>query len=387
LRRPAAIILLFFCLTIPETFARTTSTPYVVPPVGNRVGELKKLEAFLLSLYNPEIGLIRESPDSSISQTYWLLSDNFLASLALQAYHPDKAKTINATLTKHGYLRNGIHEVLLGATVKIPVETPRVIEVAKTASYTIKTEMRDGKIMNDWIDYADLLCYASISERNTGHKEMAKNYFFRALDMWNGIGIFDKPTRMDGFYSTYKLALLLYTSRLIGESISYRLRLEEILWSFQREDGGVRSHYLGNLTSKREANSETASLILIAYNLGFDKANDLLFNHSYSEALSENIEKRKVWFTNENARNSYFMAKKQYDRAVEYFEARIFELATIHAKDAYANYGSALKHEESHRTMMRYLTQLGFVGVALIVAILIYSQRQRILRSMRLSKF
>jgi len=384
LRRSAQIFFLILFLLIPETFARTTSTPYIVPAVDNRVIELRKLETFLLNQFNPDLGLVRESPDSSIDHTYWLLSDNLLAFLALRDYYPDRAKIINASLTKYGYFCNGIHEALIGRQVTIPFGTSRVVTIAERSGYTIKTEIRDGEVMNDWIDYADLLCYASVSEWNVGHGQMAKNYFFRALDMWNGVGLFDKPTRLDGFYSTYKLALLLYTSRLIEESIAYRLELERILWSFQREDGGVRSHYLGNLTSKREANAETASLILIAYNLEFDKASDLLFKHPYSEALSEDIEKRKVWFTNENARDSYLMAKRQYDRAVEYFEARIFELVHIYAKDAYANYGSALKLEQQHRTFIGYMTNFAIVGTILAVAIaLIYWQRQKILDSLK----
>ena len=376
---------LILIAAIPETHASARSTPYVIPPTGSRVAELKRLETFLLNQFNPEVGLVKESPDSSILPTYWLLSDNLLASLALCNYYPDKAKAINATLMKYGYLRNGIHEVLAGGTITIPLETPEVVVVANTTNYAIKTEIRKGKVMNDWIDYADLLCYASVSEWNAGHREMAKNYFLRALDMWNGIGLFDKPTRLDGFYSTYKLALLLYASKLIGESIAYRWNLEEILWSFQREDGGVRSHYLGNLTSRREANSETASIILIAYNHGFSKAFETLFRNPYTEALADqDVEKRKAWFTAENARASYLMAKKQYDEATEFFKARSFELATLYARDACANYRSALEKEEQHRTMIRYLTQVALIGAVAAIALLAYWQRRKIIRSMRI---
>lgn len=143
---------------------------------------------------------------------------------------------------------------------------------------------------------------------------------------------------MDGFYSTYKLALLLHNSRLIDEFIAYRWRLE-ILWSLQREDSGVRSHYLGNLTSKRKANSETASLILIAYNYGFSKPFEVVFKNSHSDALRDpHIEERKASFANDEARTSYLMAKKQYDDAVQYLEARVFELAVMYAQDAYSNH-------------------------------------------------
>jgi hypothetical protein len=63
---------------------------------------------------------------------------------------------------KYGYLRNGIHEVLLDGTLSIPLETPVIITVVNNTGYTIKTEIRKGKVMNEWTDYADLLCYASV---------------------------------------------------------------------------------------------------------------------------------------------------------------------------------------------------------------------------------
>lgn len=52
----------------------------MVPPVDNRLTELKRLEAFPLNQFNPEVGLVRESPDGSIRPMYWLLSDNLPAS-------------------------------------------------------------------------------------------------------------------------------------------------------------------------------------------------------------------------------------------------------------------------------------------------------------------
>ena len=103
LKKPTLILLLTLIAAIPETQASARSTPYVIPPTGNRVAELKRLETFLLNQFNPEVGLVRESPDSSILPTYWLLSDNLLASLALCNYYPDKAKAINATLMTVSY--------------------------------------------------------------------------------------------------------------------------------------------------------------------------------------------------------------------------------------------------------------------------------------------
>ncbi len=63
----------------------------------------------------------------------------------------------------------------------------------------------------------------------------------------------------------------MYVADVLNQSLPFRHELHYVVWNFQREDGGIRSHYLGNLTSDRGANSETARLILIAYNYQAEK--------------------------------------------------------------------------------------------------------------------
>jgi hypothetical protein len=89
--------------------------------------------------------------------------------------------------------------------------------------------------------------------------------------MWNGAGLWDLPTQHDGFYATYKLALLMYAADTLNQTIPYRAELESRIWQFQRDDGGIRAFYLGNMTSNREANSETAGLVLLAYQYKIQK--------------------------------------------------------------------------------------------------------------------
>jgi hypothetical protein len=83
--------------------------------------------------------------------------------------------------------------------------------------------------------------------------------------MWNGAGLYDKPTRQDGYYTTHKLALLLHVANVLNQTLPFRDELESRIWMFQRGDGGICSHYLGNMTSDREANCETAALVLLVY--------------------------------------------------------------------------------------------------------------------------
>jgi hypothetical protein len=264
---PIAIIIIILTLSAGQSpvYAQTVS-----PQLIDR---LLKLENFLVNQFNTTVGLVRESPDPSIATDYWLLSDNLIAAHVLAENHPDIASRINQTMQKFGIFTDGLHEALFGATIPIPPYTP-IVKVVWNNSYVVKVEVRNndtGKLQPDWVDYADLLVYAALSDHNAGNDQLAIYDLDRALDMWNGAGLWDRPTQEDGFYTTSKLALLMYTADILNQPIPYRAVLENDIWRFQRDDGGIRSHYLGNLTSHREANSETAGLVLLAYQFKIQK--------------------------------------------------------------------------------------------------------------------
>src|SRR5208337_1863495 len=248
---------------------------------------LSKLEDFLVNQFNATVGLVRESPDNSIGRDYWLLSDNLIVMHVLAKDHPEIAERINQTLQKFGIFTDGLHEALFGATIPLPPYTP-IVKMVENDSYVVKVEVRSnetGKLQPDWTEYADLSTYAALSAHNTGEDQLAIYYFNRALQMWNGAGLWDLPTQEDGFYSTYKLALLMYAADVLNQTIPYRATLEDRVWLFQREDGGIRSFYLGNLTSNREANSETAGLVLLAYQYKIQK--DILQANRQAQIIAE----------------------------------------------------------------------------------------------------
>ncbi len=257
----------------------------------NKDENLRELENFLISQFNSEAGLIRESPDSTINQTYWLMGDNYLAYHALNYTHPEIANKIYQTMLKYQnihHFQDGLHEAIM-KDIQFPPYTPEKIIVENNSKYTIMTEVRnineDAKIMDDWDEYADILLYASLSFNNQGNREKARFYFNRAANMWNEAGIADKPTDQDGFYSTYKLGLMLYASHVLNIAIPFRADLESKIWLFQRaRDGGIRTHYLGNITSDREANSETAAIILLAYNYEKVKLEKITAKRAQQEA-------------------------------------------------------------------------------------------------------
>jgi len=273
--RPILGILLLSCILLQSTVGpKLAAAESTDPEVGARDPRLVALEKFLLAQLDPVLGLVRESPDLSINRTYWLLGDNLLAYHALKDRHPDIASQIYQTMQRYGYFQDGLHEALFGNEIPLPPLVPQVVVVDQTPSYAIKTEDRsnstDSSLMDDWTDYADILLYAALGFYNqpahVRQLDKALYYFGRARDMWNEAGLYDRPARLDGYYTTHKLALLLFCSLVLNETLPFRSTLDDRIWRFQRGDGGIRSHYRGNLTSDREANTETASLVLIAYN-------------------------------------------------------------------------------------------------------------------------
>jgi len=356
-----ALVLLIAVLHTPGTACQSNITISLEE-------RLTAVDNFLLRQFDADAGLVRESPDDSINQTYWLLSDNLLAYHALKPFHPDIAMKINASLQRFGILQDGLHEALFGGIIEVPPYTPQEIILAKNDSWSVKAELRSsksGKLMNDWTEYADLLIYASLSEHNRGNDVMASYYFKRAQDMWNGAGLYDKPTQQDGFYTTHKLALLLYASRVLNQALPFRTELESRIWMFQRVDGGIRSHYLGNLTSEREANTETASLVLLAYNYGFERTSELLESYDTGE--------RPFW--SPEARSLMNQSRKAYKLATESFNQRDFESASAHVQAAIALLNQAETIESGFRELCTLSAILIIVGVSTVV-ILSYKRRR-----------
>ena len=259
-RKMAGLLLLLLLITLQPRLS-ATSAP------SELQSRLIRLEDFLAAQFNGTVGLVKESPDKPFTKDYWLLSDNLIALHVLAADYPNITARINQTMQKYGTFTDGLHEALFGGVIQFPPYTP-IAKVVENNSFLVQVEVRSnetGKFQPDWVRYADLLCYGALSAYNTGDYTLANYYFNQALQMWNGAGLWDSPTQQDGFYSVYKLALLMYAADKLNQTIPYRPELEARIWQFQREDGGIRAFYLGNMTSNREANSETAGLVLLAY--------------------------------------------------------------------------------------------------------------------------
>ena len=203
------------------------------------------------------------------NRTYWLVSDNLLAMHALEKYCPDIANQIKSKVIElaeeynlptddEGLPISYCHEALFGEIIPLPFRT--------STNYLLEghiiTEARDGETMSDWEQYADLLCYATLSKHNEGKKEEALMYFEIAKGMWDGKGLADGA--FSTHYETYKLGLLLYTSKVLECPLEFEEELLNRLWLQQAENGGFITGYLPNGAPIGNTNSETTAIVLIS---------------------------------------------------------------------------------------------------------------------------
>lgn len=246
---------------------------------------VEKAVDFLLSQFNETLGLCREAPIAA-PNTYWLVSDNLWASKALEMANESglsnaaqagaTARAINTSLTKlatHYKLptENGLpishaHEAVIGDIALPPYKTTTNCTLYRD-DYVLNTTMLNGTVMPDWTKYEDLLLYAALSYHWQGNDSAAAAYYNDASNMWNNtaVGFQDIVANGTGLYSTYKLALFLYTSKVLGESPSFEPELVERIYAQQREsDGGIVTDYYANGTSVGDANTETTAIVIIA---------------------------------------------------------------------------------------------------------------------------
>jgi hypothetical protein len=249
--------------------------------------QVEKAVDFLVnSQFNESLSLCREAPTVA-PNTYWLVSDNLWAWKALKVANEtyyygagdvgrvaDEIGTklreegqlynLPRDLNKTGFPKSFMHEAVVGDVIPTPNRNTTILTL-HSDDYIVKIEICNGTTMPDWYEYADRLLYKALSCHWEGNDTAANLYFKNATDTWDGIGISDKATKADGLYAMCKLALLLYTSKVLGRKLPFECELVKRIWSLQREsDGGIITNYYANGTQKGDANTETTSIVIIA---------------------------------------------------------------------------------------------------------------------------
>ncbi|MEM2342068.1 MAG: hypothetical protein QXX94_04045 [Candidatus Bathyarchaeia archaeon] len=82
--------------------------------------------------------------------------------------------------------------------------------------------------------YADLCIYYALNCFFKGNLPEAEKYFQKAYKMFDGKGLRDKAFNETGYYANYKLALLLYASRVMEIELPNYGEIENLLWASKK---------------------------------------------------------------------------------------------------------------------------------------------------------
>ena len=224
----------------------------------------KAVQFLTRNQFDSQLNLTREGTSGGRERTYWLLSDNLLASKALQPYNATVSTRIWNAMVKYGFAKNGLHESLFGCVIPIPPVASTTENLTATSSYTVKVELHNStQRFSDFREYGDLLVYVALRSQWLGNRPDAEANFEKAVMMWDGKGIRDKA--FTGEYQTYKLALILYASRILNIPLQQEQEMRDRMWAMQRADGGLWTGYNADLQpSSVDVNTETTALAILA---------------------------------------------------------------------------------------------------------------------------
>ena len=234
--------------------------------------DLENAATFLQNQYNQTLQLCAEAP-SVAPDKYWLWEDNYLAYEALKYYNETMSNEIYNKLESYGYMKNYAYEALFKQTIELPFKAVQSYTVEEGTGYTIKLDMYNGSTFSDWENYANLLCLAALSEYwRCWYDNQAIIYFNKAAAMWDGTGIIDETNNEPedeeySKYNTYKLVLLLYAERILGQNLSLHNKAENTIWQLQNSSNyGIHTHYNNSIDPMdSDVNVETTSLVIGLY--------------------------------------------------------------------------------------------------------------------------
>jgi|GEM_PF-2796137 parallel beta-helix repeat protein len=244
--------------------------------------------SYLAASFNDAVGLISNSPDSaSLRNTYYLYSDNYLAAVALWNYAPgDSALTvivrsINGTMTADlSTVKDAAnqYEALTTSTCAFSGSKDFLVKTLGQAGILTTVNNQSAKWLSadnySDIAFLEAACYyRQYTNGNSSALTDAKNAYAAGTSTLKGLCFEDEAfTNPDsashGECQTYKLALYVYASELLGESYpqsaaSLLLRMSA---PSRIDKGGFYTCYGTNLKwiLACGTNTETTALAILA---------------------------------------------------------------------------------------------------------------------------
>ena len=256
------------------------------PVKGQQVHSKESAYSYLMNSYNSTLGLCYENPEAK--NVYWVANDNVLASYVLQQWNREIADNITETIkrianeyhlptSQVGIPLNCRAEILLGYQVDVFFNETELLTLNESYyGSKLKTEKANNSIIEDFQNYADLLCYASLVEWRKENYSEADYYYEKVKEMWDGNGFRDAPFNKTGYYATYKLGLFYFLNKMTRKgSFVFEKQLIERVWQCQDCNEGFKTDYYGNGSFPDcQTNTETTSIILLSgipYSLAYEE--------------------------------------------------------------------------------------------------------------------
>lgn len=201
---------------------------------------LNKAVGYFAKYYDVKTGLIPSTPNGT---TYFLYSDNYLASVALQRYSTTNSSTLDFSEAVYAAL-SGYASTLPPSLLRSSYTTlnSTYSYFGCTSNYTIGWRTSNGTSIPirgaDDIEtvsispvagscasenYADLLFLQAIYYYKQGNTTVSSQYYNRAVEDFDGMGLADlaftlKNSTSYGVYQTSNLALYVYADACMAKS-------------------------------------------------------------------------------------------------------------------------------------------------------------------------
>ncbi|MCW4000689.1 MAG: hypothetical protein NWE93_10655 [Candidatus Bathyarchaeota archaeon] len=272
-------VLVAAVISILALFTSISVTQYPLLALGGTYHtQAEKAVNYLTNvMYVPSVGLLKAAPIAE-PNTIWLTNDNLLAYAVLSGYNHSLSETLNQSLAEYGVSGNGLVELTLNKTIE-PIRASNSYNIS-VGEYIIKEDIRDGDVMQDFTQYADLCFWWSQNLLLKNDIAGAITYFNQGMSMWNGTGFIDKPFNANPTeFQTYKIGLALWIAKSLNCTTNGTLtqqtiftdanyaEMQTIIWNLQDPtDGGIHTGYtstLGNISSNTDTNVETTSICLL----------------------------------------------------------------------------------------------------------------------------
>jgi hypothetical protein len=272
------LLLLLISLGVLTLAASQNQIPQTFPidnfPID---ASINQAIVYLYDEYNPELALLRESPETA-PHKHWLMTDNWLAAIALgRVGETGFATQLCEAIKKYGLVPHGLVEAVVGDNINWPPKTERPEQLIPGVKY----EIRDGDEMLDWSEYSDLALYAALYHHNLGHTIKSRLLYNDAIKKFDGLGFADKAQVADEHYATYKLALTVYVANLLQEPVNEQIL--RALLDKQLSSGGFSALYNEAGQPVNDSNTETTAYALLA--LSSLRSND---NQTFSCEIQDN---------------------------------------------------------------------------------------------------